>query len=59
MANKLARIAWVVLTRQQDYRHGRIAVENAGFGLSVLDTPVSDAGQGSSINSLRSALTGV
>jgi len=59
MANKLARIAWVVLNRQQDYRHTKLAVENAGSGLSVLDTPVSAAGQGSSINSLRSALTGL
>lgn len=59
MANKLARIAWVVLNRQQEYRRRAPAVENAGFVLPALDEPVSDAGQGSSINSLRSALTGV
>jgi transposase len=62
MANKLARIAWVVLTRQEDYRNGLthpLPSEDAGFGLPILHTPVSSAGQGSSMNSLRSALTGV
>jgi hypothetical protein len=59
MANKLARIAWVVLNRQQEYRHCRIAVESAGFGRPVLDTPVAAADQGSPMNSQRSALTGV
>lgn len=58
MANKLARIAWVVLNHQQEYRRHPPALENAGFGLSDLDTPVPATGQGSSINSLRSALTG-
>lgn len=57
MANKLARIAWVVLNRQEDYRRGSPAAENAGFGPVILDEPVSGAGQGSSMNSPRSALT--
>ena len=62
MANKLARIAWVVLSRQEPYRHGTAHcahnIENPGFGLQNVDGPVSLAGQGSSINSLSSALTG-
>ena len=57
MANKLARIAWVVLNHQQEHRRGAPAVE-PGFGRPGLDKPVPAAGQGSSINSLRSALTG-
>lgn len=59
MANKLARIAWVVLSRQENYRRVTPALEEVGFGLSIVDTPVSDAAQGSTINSLRSALTAV
>jgi hypothetical protein len=63
MANKLARIAWVVLNRQEPYRRGIVAMashtENAGFGLPTVTEPVSDAGQGSSMNSLGSALTSV
>jgi len=58
MANKLARIAWVVLNRQQEYRRGLPAAEQAGFGPEIPNEPVSSAGQGSPINSLRSALTG-
>jgi transposase len=64
MANKLARIAWVVLSRQEPYRRSPAKapscsnIEAAGSGLCSLDEPVSDAGQGSSMNSLRSALTG-
>jgi transposase len=61
MANKLARIAWVVLNRQENYRCGspRAGVDEAGFGPAILDEPASDTGQGSTMNSLRSALTGV
>jgi len=59
MANKLARIAWVVLSRQEEYRRGSPTTAQPGFGPTILDKPVSDAGQGSSINSLCSALTGV
>jgi transposase len=63
MANKLARIAWVVLNRQEPYRRGIVAMachpENAGFGLPTVTEPVSAAGQGSSMNSLGSALTSV
>lgn len=57
MANKLARIAWVVLNRQEPYRRVDQPSSVSGFGLSTLATPVSDAAQGSSMNSLRSALT--
>jgi transposase len=59
MANKLARIAWVVLNRQEVYRPtGRIPARGApGFGLKRSDAPVSAGAQGSSINSLCSALT--
>jgi hypothetical protein len=59
MANKLARIAWVVLNRQEEYRRGSPAAVEAGFGSAILDEPVSDASQGSSMNSRCSALTGV
>lgn len=62
MANKLARIAWVVLSRQEDYRRGParspLPTKDAGFGLQLVHEPVSAAHQGSSMNSLRSALTG-
>lgn len=57
MANKLARIAWVVLNRQQEYRRGSPVDEEAGFGPLTLNEPVSSAGQDSAMNSLRSALT--
>jgi hypothetical protein len=61
MANKLARIAWVVLNRQEPYRRGITTMVsktgNAGFGLSTVTEPISAASQGSSMNSLRSALT--
>ncbi len=57
MANKLARIAWVVLNRQEPYLRMNQPSSGGGFGLSTLATPVSDAAQGSSMNSLRSALT--
>jgi transposase len=59
MANKLARIAWVVLNRQEEYRRGSPTMADAGFGSTILDKPVSDACQGSSMNSRCSALTGV
>lgn len=61
MANKLARIAWVVLNRQEPYRRAIMTTyntEHAGFGPSTVTEPVSAAGQGSPMNSLRSALTG-
>jgi transposase len=62
MANKLARIAWVVLSRQEDYRprpaRSPSTGKGAGFGLQILHGPVSDARQGSSMNLRRSALTG-
>jgi transposase len=51
MANKLARVAWVVLNRQEIYRCG-------GFGLTTEAATVPAAAQGSSMNSLRSALPG-
>jgi hypothetical protein len=61
MANKLARIAWVVLNRQEPYRRGSVTTDanpgNAGFGLPTVTEPVLAAAQGSSMNSLRSALT--
>jgi hypothetical protein len=56
MANKPARIAWVVLNRQEPYRRIDPSSSDSAFGLSTLATPVSDAVQGSPMNSLRSAL---
>jgi transposase len=58
MANKLARIAWVVLSRQEPYRRLDPPASETGLGLSTPATPVSDAAQGSPMNSLCSALTG-
>jgi transposase len=60
MANKLARIAWVVLNRQEPYRRASTLSSSggAGFRLAIEAAPVSVAAQGSSMNSLRSALTG-
>jgi transposase len=57
MANKLARIVWVVLNRQESYRRIDPPLTTTGFGPSPSDTSDSGTDQGSPMNSLRSALT--